>query len=100
MPLSTSKAIKQFGCGGALGQGALGSTSIFTKPSLISSVTEDITFGSCVVQKLFYFPETSHFENQSEKQDQEDHCISARSLCVLLHLDTNNNSLLLGRVKG
>ena len=34
LPLATSRAIKQFGCGGALGQGALGSTSIFTNPSL------------------------------------------------------------------
>ena len=34
LPSATSRAIKQFGCGGALGQGALGSTSIFTNPSL------------------------------------------------------------------
>ena len=32
--VATNRAIKQFGCGGASGQGALGSTSIVTKPSL------------------------------------------------------------------
>ena len=41
LPSATSRAIKQFGCGGALGQGALGSTSIFTKPSLSQAL---ITF--------------------------------------------------------
>ena len=34
LPSWTINAIRQLGCGGASGTGALGSTSIFTKPSL------------------------------------------------------------------